>query len=74
MLLAVLPARRLPMKLRFECLEPRPILSASAAVAPLRPVLGVSLDCDADWGTFKRVRFWFESPSAGADDGPCDED
>jgi len=55
-------------------LEPRPILSASAAVAPLRPVLGVSLDCDADWGTFKRVRFWFESPSAGADVGPCDED
>jgi hypothetical protein len=35
LLLAVLPARRLPMKPRFD---PRPMLSESAAVAPLRPV------------------------------------
>jgi hypothetical protein len=50
------------------------MLSASAAVAPLRPVLGVSLDCEPDRGMFKRERFWFESPSAVAVDGPCDED
>jgi hypothetical protein len=38
LLLAVLPARRLPMMLRLECFDPRPMLSVSAAVAPLNPV------------------------------------
>lgn len=37
LLLAVLAARRLPIKLRFECFDPW-TLSASAAVTPLRPV------------------------------------
>lgn len=38
LLLAALPALRLPMKLRFECFDPFPMLSASAAVIPLSPV------------------------------------
>lgn len=38
LLLAVLPALRLPMKLRLECFDPFPMLSASAAVTPLSPV------------------------------------
>lgn len=82
LLLAVLPARRLPMpKLRLECLEPRPMLSESAAVTPLRPVLGVcaSFDCEPDRGTLRRERF---CPSLAKPlspvrwvsvDGPCDD-
>lgn len=49
------------------------MLSASAAVAPLRPVLGVWES--VDWGTLRRERFCFESPSAAVPvDGSCDDD
>lgn len=55
------------------------MLSESAAVAPLRPVLGVcvSLECEPERGTFRSERFCFESPSlvgCVSVDGPCDEE
>ena len=53
------------------------MLSESAAVAPLKPVLGVcvSFDCEPDRGTFKSERFCFESPSpASSVDSPRDDD
>ena len=68
LLLAVLPARRLLRKLRFECFEARPMLSASAAVAPLRPVpVGVASSFAFDepaWGTPRNGCFCLESASA----------
>lgn len=70
LLLAVLPARRLFKKLRLECFEPRPMLSESAAVTPLRPVLGVwsSVDPEAApvWGTPRNDCFCLESASVPA--------
>lgn len=64
LLLVVLPALRLP-KLR---LEPRPMLSESPAVAPLRFVpVGVDsslFDCEADRGMLRNERFFLGSPSA----------
>jgi hypothetical protein len=60
LLLAVLPALRLPMKLRFE---PRPMLSEeSATVAPLKPVLS-SCDCAVARGMLRNDRFFFGSAS-----------
>jgi hypothetical protein len=61
------------------------MLSPSAAVAPLRPVLGVwvSLDWDPDRGTFNKDDFCFELPSPAVPlsvfccptgDGACDDD
>ena len=71
LLLAVLPALRFPMKLRFE---PRPMLSdESATVAPLRPVpVGVasSFVCDDERGIFRNDRFFFGSPSAVVEPSP----
>jgi hypothetical protein len=72
LLLAVLPARRLPpMKLRLECFDPRPMLSESAAVTPLSPVpvgvcSSVELDGAPDCGTPRNDCFCFESASAPA--------
>lgn len=61
------------MRLR---LEPRPTLSASAAVvAPLRPVVGVweSVDCwGPDWGTPRRECFCLESLASV--EGPWDDE
>lgn len=53
------------------------MLSESAAVTPLKPVVGVcaSMDCEPERGTFKSERFCFESPSpASSVDGPRDDD
>jgi hypothetical protein len=68
LLLVVLPARRLFKKLRLECFEPRPMLSESAAVTPLRPVpVGVCSSVELEgapvWGTPRNDCFCFESAS-----------
>jgi hypothetical protein len=66
LLLAVLPARRLPMMLRLECFDPRPMLSVSAAVAPLNPVpeaVPSAFCCELPWGTPRNDCCCFESAS-----------
>jgi hypothetical protein len=68
LLLAVLPALRLPMKLRLDVLEPWPMLSASAAVMPLRPVpVGVWSSLEPTWGTFRSGCFCLPSASYAAE-------